>query len=412
MKHAILFALLALPVSAQITATFEIVETTTGTPLGNVVVELQYDKTPQTVANFITLAEGTRSSYDPATGAVRPKKFYAGESFYRVVDNTGFKIAQTGSGNGSNSGGPGYKFRDEILLPTLKHDPYMLAMANAGPNTNGSQIYFTGSAAIPSLDGKHTVFGRITEPSSRTVIDQIIIAGNNGTSITDVTIQRDGAEAEAFDEFAWNLPTCSGVPGDLSVQDSGGGPSVVYTPESALTINSQLRVSKSLNLSSWNYFGQLPVGYGWPAGQGLILENAIQPKVFYNISLTTFPNPILTNSLHGRTMDLEGLQQPGAATCTLVFNETESGGNLTLSTNPTQNYAFTIDNNAEAYGSILVLYPVQAWPYNRPVYIVCGYDTESSAQIDGRHSTSLATIFNGQIIDLEPIGSGPLTLSK
>jgi peptidyl-prolyl cis-trans isomerase A (cyclophilin A) len=109
MKSAIVLALLVLPAAAQITATFQ-------TSRGNVLVTLQYDKTPKAVANFITLAQGTRSSYDSATGAVRPKRFYAGETFHRVLNGLGgnpdFKIAQTGTGNATspeNTGaGPGY----------------------------------------------------------------------------------------------------------------------------------------------------------------------------------------------------------------------------------------------------------------------------------------------------------------
>ncbi|HSP41689.1 MAG TPA: peptidylprolyl isomerase [Luteolibacter sp.] len=401
MKTAVILAMLALPAAAQITATFEIIETASGTPLGEVEVELQYDKTPQTVANFITLAEGTRSSYDPATGAVRPKKFYAGESFYRVLNDTGFKIAQTGSGNGTNSGGPGYMFRDEILLPTLKHDPYVLAMANAGPNTNGSQIYFTGSDSIASLDGKHTVFGRVTATASQGVIDEIIAAGNDGTTITDVTIQRNGAEAEAFDEHAWNLPTCQAIPGSLSVDISAGFRDVSYICDIPLPEASLFKVSGSLDLQSWGPPGQFSPTIDFPAGTRIGIDQTMQARKFYNISLTAFPNPIYQPGLPDRILVLSF---SGGDTITFTFDETGAAGNMTLSWQSGQNYPFTSDYNAEAYGGAFVAFPVQAWPFSLPLDVRCGFDSETVTEVSGRHTTSLT---NGQ-----GLGSGSLTLSK
>ena len=114
------------------------------TSKGTIVVELYADKAPKTVENFVTLAK---------------KGFYNGIIFHRVIP--GFMI-QTGDPTGTGMGGPGYKFADEFS-PDLHHDgPGVLSMANAGPNTNGSQFFIT-LAATSWLDGKHTIFGRVVE---------------------------------------------------------------------------------------------------------------------------------------------------------------------------------------------------------------------------------------------------------
>jgi peptidyl-prolyl cis-trans isomerase B (cyclophilin B) len=112
------------------------------TSRGTIRLQLHADKTPKTVANFEKLAN---------------KGFYNGLKFHRVIAN--FMI-QTGCPEGTGRGGPGYKFADEFH-PSLKHDgPGVLSMANAGPNTNGSQFFIT-HVATPHLDGKHSVFGRV-----------------------------------------------------------------------------------------------------------------------------------------------------------------------------------------------------------------------------------------------------------
>lgn len=127
------------------------------TSLGNITIELFPDKAPQTVANFVELAEGTKEFTDLKTGKKVKQKFYDGLVFHRVIPD--FMI-QGGCPLGTGTGGPGYKFEDEID-PSLKFDkPGKLAMANAGPNTNGSQFFIT-EAATPWLNGNHTIFGQV-----------------------------------------------------------------------------------------------------------------------------------------------------------------------------------------------------------------------------------------------------------
>jgi peptidylprolyl isomerase len=162
------------------------------TTKGDIVVRLEFQKTPLTVCNFAALAEG---KMDAAKG----KRFYDGLIFHRVIAN--FMI-QGGDPLGNGSGGPGYRFPDEIDS-SLKHDgPGVLSMANAGPGTNGSQFFIT-LKDTPWLDGKHTVFGKVVEGMDVLQAAGSVKTGDNDRpleklGINRVTIIRNGAAAAAF----------------------------------------------------------------------------------------------------------------------------------------------------------------------------------------------------------------------
>jgi peptidyl-prolyl cis-trans isomerase A (cyclophilin A) len=136
-------------------ATTAIIETSKGT------IEIQlFDKdTPVTVANFAGLANGTKEYSDLKSGQKKKSHFYDGLIFHRVIPN--FMI-QGGDPLGVGTGGPGYSFQDEIVPSRTFDKPGKLAMANAGPNTNGSQFFIT-VAATPWLNGHHTIFGEVTK---------------------------------------------------------------------------------------------------------------------------------------------------------------------------------------------------------------------------------------------------------
>jgi peptidyl-prolyl cis-trans isomerase A (cyclophilin A) len=139
------------------------------TTKGDVVIQLFPDHTPETVRNFVGLTEGTKEWTDPRTGEKKSERFYDGLTFHRVID--GFMI-QGGCPLGTGTGGPGYTFKDEPH-PELTFDrPYLLAMANAGPGTNGSQFFVTVSPTT-WLNFKHTIFGAVADDDSRQVIDDI-----------------------------------------------------------------------------------------------------------------------------------------------------------------------------------------------------------------------------------------------
>ena len=134
---------------------------------GTIVVRLFPDHAPKTVSNFVELAEGTRQWTDPNTRQTSSGKLYDGTIFHRVIPD--FMI-QGGDPLGTGTGGPGYKFGDEFH-PELSFDrPYLLAMANAGPGTNGSQFFIT-TVPTPWLNRKHTIFGEVIEGAD--VVDRI-----------------------------------------------------------------------------------------------------------------------------------------------------------------------------------------------------------------------------------------------
>jgi peptidyl-prolyl cis-trans isomerase A (cyclophilin A) len=139
------------------------------TSAGPIRVQLLPDHAPMTVENFVGLAEGGQKWIDPKTREKVERPLYPGTVFHRVID--GFMI-QGGDPLGTGMGGPGYKFRDEFHPDLSFNRAYLLAMANSGPGTNGSQFFIT-VAPQNHLTGKHTIFGEVADDASRKVVDAI-----------------------------------------------------------------------------------------------------------------------------------------------------------------------------------------------------------------------------------------------
>lgn len=393
MKHSLLFLLLVVPLHGELLATFQ-------TTRGNVVVSLHFDKTPQTVANFITLAQGTRTRIDPATGAVIRKPLYAGEKFFRVVNDPFFKIAQTGSGTGTQVGGPGYTFRDEFD-PALVHDPYVLAMGNNGnAHGNGSQIYLTGNVALPQLDNRYTVFGKVDDPASRAVIDSIMNGGSNGTTINSVGFQRTSPEAVAFNEHAQDLPVCSGIAGALEVKP---GVECIYITDDFQPAGSVLQVKRSLNLQSWNELGSIYQGTGMNGDANrFILDDAQAPRAFYHIALVTYPDALAPATLANRTLDL-GVAN--GQTMRFVFDATGQTGVFTFTGNPSASPDFELFsyNARTAYTAEMIINTAEYGGLK----FDCTFDSQDVSKISGRNAYSK---WNGAVF--VPLSEGLLELSK
>ncbi len=155
---------------------------------GDIPVKLFGDHAPKTVKNFVELAEGAREWTNPETGQKTHDRLYDGTVFHRVI--SGFML-QGGDPLGNGTGGPGYEFGDEFH-PDLSFDrPYLLAMANAGPGTNGSQFFIT-VAPTAWLTGKHTIFGEVADEAGKKVVDAIGATQTNPRTdrpVNDVVIE-------------------------------------------------------------------------------------------------------------------------------------------------------------------------------------------------------------------------------
>jgi peptidyl-prolyl cis-trans isomerase A (cyclophilin A) len=165
----------------------ETIHATFQTSLGDIVVKLLADKAPKTVANFVGLAEGTREWKDPRNGQTVKVPLYDGTVFHGVIPD--FMI-QGGDPLGTGTGGPGYRFEDEIGPDNRFDRPGLLAMANAGPNTNGSQFFIT-EVPTTHLNRGHTIFGEVVKGFE--LVPKIARAGNAKVKLQKVTITRGGS---------------------------------------------------------------------------------------------------------------------------------------------------------------------------------------------------------------------------
>ncbi|MBO0787348.1 MAG: peptidylprolyl isomerase, partial [Actinobacteria bacterium] len=152
---------------------------------GAIKVRLLPDHAPKTVRNFTELASGSREWTDPRTQRASTGRLYDGTIFHRVIPD--FMI-QGGDPLGTGTGGPGYQFGDEIHPDLVFDRPYLLAMANAGPGTNGSQFFIT-TVPTPWLTGKHTIFGEVIEGAD--VVDRIsrVKTRAGDRPVTDVVLE-------------------------------------------------------------------------------------------------------------------------------------------------------------------------------------------------------------------------------
>lgn len=156
------------------------------TTVGEMIAKLEEEKAPETVKNFVGLATGEKEYVDPRSGQKASEPFYDGTIFHRIIKDF---MVQGGDRMGTGTGGPGYRFKDEFH-PTLKHTgPGILSMANAGPNTNGSQFFIT-LVPTPWLDNRHAVFGQLVKGQ-----DVLTALGNVQTGPMDRPRQEVGIKS-------------------------------------------------------------------------------------------------------------------------------------------------------------------------------------------------------------------------
>ncbi|MFN3600192.1 MAG: peptidylprolyl isomerase [Dietzia sp.] len=154
---------------------------------GDIVVDLFGNHAPETVANFVGLADGSKDYSQANAKGEKTGPFYDGSIFHRVI--SGFMI-QGGDPTGTGRGGPGYQFKDEFHPELQFSEPYLLAMANAGPGTNGSQFFVT-VGPTPHLNNRHTIFGKVADADSQKIIDAIATTktGAMDRPVEDIVIE-------------------------------------------------------------------------------------------------------------------------------------------------------------------------------------------------------------------------------
>jgi peptidyl-prolyl cis-trans isomerase A (cyclophilin A) len=286
------------------------------TSLGSFTCQLSYSNSPIAVANFIGLATGERPWLDLVTGEARTSPFYDGITFHRVIG--GF-MNQGGSPNGKGTDGPGYAFTDQFNPLLNFNAPWILAMANSGPDSNGSQ-FFTTVAPYTSGNNTYVVFGRVVAGTNVVAAINRVATDSNDKPLTNVVIKhvvirRVGTAAQAFDINAHGLPVVTNPV-----------PTLVPTPGSfSLGFSNRVYVDtrwySSTNLRTWssNSFGielTAPTSNSVP-----ITKDA--PQKFLRVAQVQYPSSTRSpKTLLGRTLTMFF---PGLGTNTLVFNATGGG---------------------------------------------------------------------------------------
>ncbi len=289
------------------------------TTQGDFTCSLDFVRAPRTVANFLTLAAGTRTWLELTKGEAAQRPFYNGLTFHRVV--SGFVI-QGGSPKGDGTDGPGYTFRDEFNVALRHSRAGILSMANSGPHSNGSQFFIT-LAATPSLDDVHSVFGEVT--SGLAVVSAIgtVSVDANSRPMTpvvmqSVTIRRVGMAANAFEASGQGLPAVGGAGPRLMRNGTA------WALQFPRALYSEYTLYDSANLASWSrqrlglYVTSPPVG-----NQDVTASATGQGAHYYRVAQVAYPGPVYTPmALSGMTVDVSFT---GGGSLTLNINALGGG---------------------------------------------------------------------------------------
>jgi len=295
------------------------------TSMGSYTCALDYAESPKAVANFIGLASGQRVWLDLSAGVARTNPFYNGITFHRVITNF---VIQAGSPNGLGTDGPGYAFVDEITN-SLQFDGFgVLAMANSGPDSNGSQ-FFVSVSPQPALNGGYTIFGRLYGGSNVVSAINLVPTDANSKPLTNVfintiNIRRVGTAANAFDINAQGLPLVTNL--NLAIALAGTNASLAFSNH----LYADNRLYSSSNLLNWTA-NPLGIETAVPISN-TNLQNLLAPVQFFRAAQIQYAGTTRAPKLwYGKTLTLfysSGLN----ATNILVFNAT-GGGTYTYTTN-------------------------------------------------------------------------------
>lgn len=396
---------------AQITADLAISQG--GNPIGTITLELDHVKAPMATANFIGLASGELTWIDSATGVVRHHTpYYDGIIFHRVIKDF---MNQTGSQNGQGTDGPGYSFPDGAETSNgLNHSsPFVISMANSGPNTNGSQIFLT---AVPTthLDGKHIVFGKVAEGASQTLVTTINNVATDGgdrplaeVRIESVTVDYNGIDFDVHDQ---GLPVVT-VP-ELASPVTPASTSLEFTQPAGTIVH----VAHSGDLVSWTRLEERYLDDNDASLESFALPTGAtgSPSHFYGTALVSYDHEIFfPSSLANKT--LAAMAPIFSETLPIVFNFDATG----QSAQWVYNISGGLSGTATLFGTyrrspyggnvtlILSGFPstpsAHYWQFNDLIP-----DAGTSSEISGTHSLKLYSS-TGNFLDESP---STFTLSK
>lgn len=385
---------------------------------GTIAVILEYEKAPKTVANFITMAEGTRARVDPNTGRLTRQPLYNGQTFYSVVNEFGFfplpstYYALTGSGTSDSNGDPGFSIPDEFD-PSLRHTGYTLSMAavanfsgqflgsetNRGPNSGGSQIMITGNTTLTRFDDVNAVFGRITDPASRSVVDTMIFGGAGTTTIEGVIIQRLNQAAIDFDEHAQGLPTVGLPEGGVRIESGA----TYLDHDLPLEQGSILSFSRSGDLTTWSPTVRRHIDAALAPESSTQLDSIGADRAFYNLFLTRNPGGLAPASLANRTLVMS-TSGTNVITYTFHFDATGLGGTANYSVDGSDGAITSVSYSPDGYGAG---FEITTSNIPTPLRARLGFDTENGTHLIGRQYLEG---FNDPF--WSPIGRGVTTLTK
>jgi peptidyl-prolyl cis-trans isomerase A (cyclophilin A) len=266
------------------------------TSLGSFTCQLDYTNAPRTTANFIGLATGQRAWLDLPSGRALTNAFYHGLTFHRVI--AGF-MNQGGSPNGTGTDGPGYALMDEFSSQLVFDSFGVLAMANSGPNSDGSQFFIT-VAPFAAGNGYYTIFGRLVSGSNVVYAINHVATDANDKPLTNVVMQqvsirRVGAAAQAFDINAQGLPAVTNL--FLGITSQTGQVSLTFS--NRLYADNQLY--STTNLSAWTA-ESLGIETGTPVTNTVYRTNDT-PRRFYRMAQVQYPSSTFApKSVYGRTL--------------------------------------------------------------------------------------------------------------
>ena len=372
---------LAVAVAALFWANLGLAQYTNGiyaefnTSLGSYTCSLYYAYAPKAVANFIGLATGQRAWLDLPSGLARTNPFYNGLTFHRVITNF---VIQAGSPNGLGTDGPGYAFVDEITN-ALQFDRYgVLAMANSGPDSDGSQFFLLATNNWPSLNNGYTIFGQLYGGSNVVyAINRVATDANNkplaNVYLNSIAIRRIGAAATNFNINAQGLPLVTNV--NLKIARAGTYLSLSYSNR----LYAENRIYSSSDLVNWtaNLLG---------------MDNAL-PLVSSNLTTPSGPAQFFREAQIQYASSTGPPRQWYGKTLALFFTSGLNGTNVTIfNSSGTGTYTYT-----NAPGTVYGYYWYQkTLPFNGSI-IPIGYSGLGDVVINMHWKGAVAGTFSGTV---------------